>query len=379
MNKCMYVEKGVRTVFYNHNNQTYVYAKPCCMMTYDQIPKEYSKPFKLESIKDLMSLEPLVYYRKYFDTHTQLPPACEICINHESKNLQSPRLNINQVDFTDYDINRLDILIGRSCNLACAFCSSESSSLIDKLARTHNAENLPVSWKPISDSFWPVSENTSNIVAEILKNYKVHTIKIIGGEPFLKENWNNIFKIIDDGYTKDTNFIITTNGTVLNNNILLNLQKNNHTHLSISVDSIGKNYEFIRWPHSWKKIDKRLKYLRDNTFENIHFNISVLINIFNFEFLPEIEKYLSEITPNVKYTVNITPFTHLMNYKNLPSHIIDYVSDNLISKDLKKILVNTHTPAAKEKIQREFKVLLAQRNMKAYEVIGPMTREYFEL
>ena len=89
----------------------------------------------------------------------------------------------------------------------------------------------------------------------------------------------------------------------------------------ISVDSIGSNYEFIRWPHTWKKIEKNLNFLKNNQVDNVKIAIDNLVNIFNFEFLPEIEEYFWN-TKRVGYSCEIKPATSLMNYQNLPEHII---------------------------------------------------------
>jgi len=172
---------------------------------------------------------------------------------------------------------------------------------------------------------------------------------------------------------------VTTNGTILNDEIFERMSKTKSAHLRLSVDSIGNNYEFIRWPHRWNKMHKNLDYLRNNKIDNVQISVNNLVNIFNFEFLPEIEEYFYDVKNVVGYSIEIKPSTHLHNYQNLPEYIIDHVRKNVKNDKLKRGLVKGNNNYTKEMIKREFDVLLAQRNMKAEDVIGPMTREWLGL
>jgi len=381
-NYCSYVEKGIRIRLYDYPHGLCANLKPCCHLNHELIPEHISKPVKIDSPKDIMQLLPLQYFRDYFESNDNLHPACLACTNYENKGVDSPRIKLNRrTEYEKYDINKLDVVLGNSCNLACPFCSSNASSLIDKLSSTLDKENRPESWIPLANKTAAGSKNTSEIVAEILKNYKVHTLKLIGGEPFLKENWDKIGEVIDQDYCKDLHLEVTTNGTVLNDEIFSRLGKTKNAHLRLSIDSIGNNYEFIRWPHTWKKMESNIEYLKANAdnFPNIHISVSNLVNIFNFEFLPEIEQFFWDYRHIVGYSCEIKPSTHLMNYQNLPEHIINTVKNKIQTDFLRdSISVGTNN-YTKKRLKHEFDVLLAQRKMKASDVIGPMTREYFEL
>lgn len=383
-NYCNYIEKGIRLKLYSLNNEAYIFTKPCCHMTHDLIPTEISKFTKLDSIDvtDIMNIEPMQYYRNYFENNEGLHPACVSCINYESKGLESPRLSINKVDNKDYDINRLDVVLGNSCNLACPFCSSHASSLIEKLSNKLDRQDRPAGWIPLKevhDFDQPQANHTSATIAEILKHYKVHTLKLIGGEPFLKENWDGIADVIDKGYCNDLHLEITTNGTIINDKIINSLAKVKSVNICISVDSVGNNYDFIRWPHSWGKMYSNLNYLNNKDLNNIRVILFNLVNIFNFEYLPQIEKIHSELKYPIGWSCEMQPITHLQNYQNLPAHIINYVKSQIKTESLQQALLPLDHNHSKESLKKEFEVLLTQRNMKAKDVIGPMTREYFEL
>ena len=381
-NHCGFVEKGVRIRLYDYPDGLYANLKPCCHLNHELIPSHISQSVKIDSPKDIMQLMPLEYFREYFRTNDDLHPACLACKNYEDKGIDSPRIKLNQkTEYDNYDINKLDVVLGNDCNLACPFCSSNVSSLIHKLSSSLEKENRPESWIPLTNLTLAGSKNTSNIVAEILKHYKVHTLKLLGGEPFLKENWDKIADVIDQDYGKDLRLEVTTNGTILNDEIMSRLSKTKKAHLRISIDSVGNNYQFIRWPHSWKKMNKNIEYLKNNAhkYENISISVANLVNIFNFEFLPEIEEYFWDVRHLVSYSCEIKPATHLQNYQNLPDHIINKIKGQLKSTELCNTLKTASFNHSKESLKREFDVLLAQRKMKAVDVIGPMTREYFGL
>lgn len=377
-NYCNYIDKGVRLKLFDTPQGLYSSVVPCCHMTGTFLPSEVKRYQKVDSISDVIDHKTLVYFREYFKNNEDLPKPCTACINQEAKGLESPRHKINKRNFNDYDINVFDVLLGNSCNLACPFCTSDASSLIDKLSIKLNSDQKPASWKPATD-YSKGSNKTPEIVAEILSKYKVHTLKLIGGEPFLKENWDRISEVINSDICKDMHLDVTTNGTILNDDVFEKLSKTKSAHLRLSVDSIRSNYEFIRWPHKWSKMHKNLDYLRNNKFDTIHISVNNLVNIFNFEFLPEIEEYFRDVSSLVGFTTEIKPSTHLQNYQNLPSHIIDGVRSKVTRPSLKLGLAKGNNNYTKEQIKKEFSVLLAQRNMKAEDVIGPMTREWLDL
>jgi MoaA/NifB/PqqE/SkfB family radical SAM enzyme len=377
-NYCNYIDKGVRIKLFDTSEGVYGTAVPCCHMTGSFISDDLKKGQKVTSAKEVFNHKTLLYFREYFKNNEDLPKPCTACINQESKGLDSPRNKINNSDFDGYDINILDVLLGNACNLACPFCSSNASSLIDKLSEKLNIDERPADWKPAT-KYDIGSTKTPDIVADILSEYKVHTLKLIGGEPFLKENWNKISDVINSDACKDMHLDVTTNGTILNDEIFERMSKTKSAHLRLSVDSIGNNYEFIRWPHRWNKMHKNLDYLRNNKIDNVQISVNNLVNIFNFEFLPEIEEYFYDVKNVVGYSIEIKPSTHLHNYQNLPEYIIDQVRKNVKNDKLKRGLVKGNNNYTKEMIKREFDVLLAQRNMKAEDVIGPMTREWLGL
>ena len=69
----------------------------------------------------------------------------------------------------------------------------------------------------------------------------------------------------------------------------------------------------------------------------------------------------------------------MTSIKKEEAAIINKVKSQLKSTELCDTLTPASFNHSKESLKHEFDVLLAQRKMKAVDVIGPMTREYFGL
>lgn len=377
-NYCAYIEKGLRLTFREINRKIYFSRKPCCEMHSQLIPYNVSQFVPLNNIDDLIKHPSMEYFRQWTDNNDNLHPSCRSCANNEKNLNQSKRTFINQVDSADYDILRLDIVIGNLCNLACPFCDSNASSLIDKLSKSYKLDELPENWKPKLHTH-ANPQQISAFVSEFLKKYKVKNLKIIGGEPLLKENWQDIEKVIEDQSCNDLTLEITSNGTVVNQKLINNLQKTKSAILRISVDSIGNNYNFIRWPHTWKKMEKNLEFLANNIPKNTSVILTNLVSIFNFELLPEIDNYFSTLPFAYSFNLDLKPTSSLMHYENLPAELIKTVKDKIKNESLKLSISDFSRNTDASLLKKEIEFFLNQRKMEANCVLGKQTNKFLGL
>lgn len=385
-NNCAYVNKGLRLNFLNQKNKTTVKVSPCCHLVKEFSDSGVPKFVPLDSSDSITDHPRLKHYKDYFTNNEDLHPSCVACKNVENSGVDSARQKLNELEQqnSQYDYLKLDVVISNKCNLACPFCSQGSSSLIETLSKKYSLDELPLHWKSQAGK-QAEPEIIGETCAELLKKYKIHTFKILGGEPFLKENWEPIGRVLDQEYCKDVQLEITSNGTVMNSKIIERISKTRKTKLRISMDSVGDNYNFIRWPHSWKKMESNLLYLRDNKPKNCDVTLTVLANIFNFEFLPEIEEFFKFINVSagiacIKNDFNfaLKPLHSPLHWNNLPDSILDYVYNNLESSEAKKEIQYGRYLNQKidiDEIKKDTEFYLIQRNMKAT-VLGPKTREW---
>jgi organic radical activating enzyme len=113
-------------------------------------------------------------------------------------------------------IFQTDVLVTEKCNLACSFC------------------NMFIPHYEL-----PKHRDTQLILSDVdsyfnLVDY-VSIFHLVGGEPFLHPNIKDVIEYILEKYSdKIDKFIITTNGTVLPKEEILELLKNNNVILSVS-------------------------------------------------------------------------------------------------------------------------------------------------
>ena len=154
----------------------------------------------------------------------------------------------------------LDLRWRNTCNYACVYCGPDLSS---KWASELNDQS-----NIIDDDIF---EKNKLYILENLKDVK--HVYLAGGEPLLmKENQELLERLKIDSPTATIR--INTNLSVINNsifNILINDFKN--TKWTISMESIGPNYEYLRYPGNWNNFNNNLKELQKHT-KNIDFNMT---------------------------------------------------------------------------------------------------------
>jgi sulfatase maturation enzyme AslB (radical SAM superfamily) len=95
-------------------------------------------------------------------------------------------------------------------------------------------------------------------------------VYLAGGEPLLiKENITLLNKLYE--LKPDIEIRINTNLSIINNTVYNLIKKFKNVHWTISVDSIGEEFEYVRYGGSWSKFVKNLHQLRQD-FEKINFN-----------------------------------------------------------------------------------------------------------
>jgi organic radical activating enzyme len=230
-------------------------------------------------------------------------------------------------------IFQTDVLVTEKCNLACSFC------------------NMFIPHYEL-----PKHRDTQTILNDIdlyfnLVDY-VSIFHLVGGEPFLHPNIKDIIEYILEKYSdKIDKFIITTNGTVLPKEEILEVLKNNNVILSVSnysnkleklkskVDRVLGTYQekninhYVRNDIEWYDFgDLRIKNnmseeelinhfdsctapfrgLNDGKFYYCHLNTSaVLTKLFS----PNENDYvnLSEVYPKdlIKFDLGFTEFGYI--------------------------------------------------------------------
>lgn len=122
------------------------------------------------------------------------------------------------------------------CNLSCRICSfaDEGSDIEKELTVTEIGE-----------------------IAKQSAKWKLNQIVLSGGEPFLRKD---IFAILDTITKNGADMVITSNGVLLNDEILEKLNETSLKHLQISIDgACAKTHDYIRGEGAFKKTVENIK------------------------------------------------------------------------------------------------------------------------
>lgn len=262
-------------------------VKPCCVFEGGIVyPANVSNIFEFYSES----------YKKLKESNNMLDPGCIQCFNKEKLGFYSRRKKYDDLfgDIYFNDIYFLDIRFSNICNLKCRMCESGASTrwvedekyLIENNMRIRN---------PIAPYKTP-----SNIVNKLIdhcNNYKNDRmfIEIKGGEPFISKEFLSFLKETNDSFKQKTEIQIYTNGLILKNEYLDELQKFKKLTIYLSVESsINDLYKYIRGgsKYSINDVTNNIKKLQ---LMNINIKINITILIYNIFYLNDLLEWLHDL------------------------------------------------------------------------------------
>lgn len=207
---------------------------------------------------------------------------CLTCKKREEETGLSPRLNVytyNKVfknikdNYNDQKIRYLEYNSTNTCNLSCIMCSPSFSSNLHEFNNHYNIQ------KPnVIDNFpkWgihPINQNLAQNFIESLDLSELKTLWFKGGEPFLnKEIITVLTHLKKINQLNKIDIWITSNGTIVNDDIFELLSESALVHISLSIDGTDRINRYIRYGFGNSKI---------NSIENIIGNIKKLIQLPN--------------------------------------------------------------------------------------------------
>lgn len=289
-------------------------------------------------------------------------PKCSWCFEEEDAGRKSKRQRDNDKYF-DWlrkgnapfeGLAKFELNLGNTCNLKCRTCGSHSSSTWmeedydlyeNKRYPTYKlfAQNMKKYHQHYDDEspFWEDLENNLSTIKQF---------DFYGGEPFMsKKMWRILEVAVEKGYAKDIEVHYATNGTQWPEDKVEIFKHFRHVHLSFSVDGIGEQFEYMRYPAKWSEVTENMKKaveLRNRT-GNIYLGWCITLSTINISNLPVI---LKEHNKNFK---DFGPYLNLVhgpiqyNLTQLPPAAKTYVVDLLKSipkEDVDGYMYEYHIP-----------------------------------
>ena len=196
-------------------------------------------------------------------------PNCLICKEREEKFGKSGRQEYNELEGELGTLSYLDYRPSNLCNLKCRMCNGFHSSLLAMeeeknfkyiFDKGSEKDELPVDWS------------------------KLKRIKLLGGEPMIMEETLDVLEKVSE----DCELLITTNAYKISPDIEKALLKTKaRVRFNLSVDGIGKTYEYIRVGSDWKRVEENILRLRSLGFSMSLNPVGMMWNAFGLNDLFE--------------------------------------------------------------------------------------------
>jgi len=278
-----------------HTDLTY---KPCCY----SFPKE-----KFTDKKEWWNSQYMQELRKSLwkgERHSD----CTRCWKEEDSGGVSLRQNYNTL-FNKYaDFNQIkqsannnfivdqdpitwDLRIGNMCNLKCVMCNGEYSSKIaqEDLEQHDKIIELFPNKQSYSDTSivnWDNTKQGSKLLTSIEKNAR--WVKLQGGEPLAVKSVRDFIRNLH----KDTILNITTNGTVLDTQLLKSLSQLKQVDFGISLEAASNANNIIRYGSDWYRIKENI--FKINELKNTNVQINHVLQITSVFYLKEVIEFAEE-------------------------------------------------------------------------------------
>jgi MoaA/NifB/PqqE/SkfB family radical SAM enzyme len=255
-----------------------------------------------------------------------IPPSCEKCFEEETQGIMSKRqwetivwkerididkvVSKTQLDGTlPVDIPYFDLRLGNMCQLKCVMCSPHDSSSWIKDWKIQYPQyktfelKQDQGWNREFDYTWYQKGSFLDTMKSQAGNIK--ELYFAGGEPLLiPEHYKILEFMVESGNAKDCILRYNSNGLELPDK-LFDLWKNfKQVKFNFSIDSVGEQNDYIRYPSKWADVEKNLRLL-DDTPDNIVINIACAVQLLNVLYLPELAIW--KINSNFK-KINLAPF-----------------------------------------------------------------------
>lgn len=264
-------------------------VKGCCLTPPFQAPD--GRPYNLNThtLKEALESEDYRGFVQSFQKDER-HPYCQKCWEEEDAGSISNRIKFNnqfnrrllEGDLEHRDLNFLEVKVGNFCNLKCRICGPYNSSK----AATEEDEVFsdPTALQYNVQSGWiNAPENWDTLAA-----LPIEVIHIMGGEPFIdKTHWPMLEGFVNSGRAKEIDLWYNTNATVFPEKHLPLLSQFKSVSISLSVDDIGKRFEYQRFPAKWEAVRQNLEkyFALERPFKT---EIDICWSLFNLFYVDDI-------------------------------------------------------------------------------------------
>lgn len=188
----------------------------------------------------------------------------------------------------------LRIMFSSLCGLACRSCASITSSTYDLVVKGDKRKTIPVVDLSANDSYW---DYITTIILTHIDQHSSFSIRLLGGEPLLQPGVIKLLVwLIEQGLQKKVIIELSTSlASNFDKQLLTYLMEFPVINFSLSIDSVGNNYTYVRWPAKFKKIERNfnnlLNFAEQSTNTQHRYLISPVFSLNNIFYINDYLDY----------------------------------------------------------------------------------------
>lgn len=223
----------------------------------------------------------------------------------ELKKIPTHTYNIN-----NFDLQTIDVRWSNLCNFSCVYCGPEFSSKWANELKIYPQE--------------PDHHAIDNFKNYIYDNAgKLKHVYLAGGEPLLmKENLELLEQL-----SPDVNLRVNTNLSMTGTKVFETICKFKNVHWTVSVETTGNEYEFIRYGGIWEDFLRNLQKIKTLNHK-ITFNM--LWFLLNYKSIFKTIDYFKELGfHNNSFVIGALLNPQYLNIRHLPKNVLNYLEDEL--------------------------------------------------
>lgn len=301
----------------------------CCNQSY--LSEDVKKGGYLEShYSDKETVEDMWNSDTYKDVRLKMLKGeklgpCSKCYREEELGMRSARLIHTDEYFPGMDeidphgecsvdsIKYVDVRLGNRCNLKCRMCNAYSSDQwIGDERLTHARGISEEDLQQLEEMDWFEKDFFWDNLLSAMDNCEV--LYFSGGEPtlFAEKQFNLFDKCIEKGIAKNILLRYNTNLTIPFNKFEKYWLQFRHMRINCSIDGVGKVNDYIRYPSTWRVVEKNFLSVYNKTQEKdsrVSMNVMTTVQMCNIFDLVNLFNYLKPF--------KLFP---LLNILNQPGH-----------------------------------------------------------
>lgn len=301
---------------------------PCCLMP-------GVGDVRKESLSEFWQGSSMQSVRQQMLTGENAIPACSMCSAQEARTGNSMRLEslrdykflspahyervLKHYGWQDRDLpSRLEVHVGNLCNLKCLTCRPEDSSKFLVEDQLLGISNHTQSDYVLPDAFL-------DSVAESIAQGKIELLDLRGGESMLVPAIKKFLMALEDPAFEQVKLRIQTNGTVLDDEWKLLLQRFKNVEVMLSIDAVGKANTYIRYPAAWEDIERNTAWFKTQSHIKLYVNCTISnLNVLLVSELVEWCRQTGVFFHGVPLTKPV-----FYQFNNLPRDVLKLAQDRL--------------------------------------------------